>query len=260
MVFAPCIAHADNAEAIDYRKHVMRTLGEHADALAMIVQRKAPAENFKVHVKALALASTQALESFETKAEGGHAKGEIWKSWPDFSTRMNQLVSNLAALDKAAQAGGMAAAAPKIQSLLTCKGCHDTYATLSTPASKPEPDAVTYRHHVMNAIDAQSSAVGQILSGEIQNGDLASNFEVLAVTASGALKAFEPKVPGGEASALVWTQWPDFSKRMNEFAHKTAEAAKVAREQGNEAAMPVAMEALMCKNCHDSFRSKPPGD
>ena len=256
-VFLTAAAHAEDAERIDYRRHVMRTLGEHSAALQMIAQKKAPAENFKLHVRALALASTQALKAFEPHAEGGNAKAEVWKNWPDFSARLQRMVASLAELEKVTDSGGVTVALPKLKGAGACQGCHDVYMARTAPVAAPvEPDAVKYRHHIMNAIDAQSSAVGQILSMEITDGDLASNFGVLAATAAGALKAFEPKVPGGEAKPEVWTQWADFSLRMNAFARKTADAARVAREQGNEAALPSAMEALMCKNCHDTYRAK----
>lgn len=127
----PMAAQADDADTIDYRKHVMATLGSQAGALFMILQQKAPPDNFANHVKALALTSAQALKAFEPNVVGGTSKGEskaeIWSNWDDFSGKMNELVSKLEALDKAAQEGGMAAAAPMVKEAFTCKGCHDEY-------------------------------------------------------------------------------------------------------------------------------------
>src|SRR4051812_11894527 len=48
-VTLPGIARADNQDVIDYREHIMKTLGETAQSLTMIMQGKAPAENFAVH-------------------------------------------------------------------------------------------------------------------------------------------------------------------------------------------------------------------
>jgi adenylosuccinate lyase len=254
----PASARADDAEAIDYRRHVMRTLGEQIEALAMTVQKKAPAENFNWHVKTLALASTQALKAFEPKVEGGNSKPEVWTSWKDFAVRMNEMVTKLAALDQKAQQGGMAAAAAKVQASLSCQGCHDAYAKqLPAIATQGAPkDAVKYREYVMNTLDAQSSALGQILSTEIPDDNLVSHLDVIAATAATATKAFEPKVPGGEAKPTVWSNWPDFSKRMNEFAQRTADTAKIAHDQGKEAALNAVVEALTCKGCHDTYREK----
>ncbi len=61
---------------------------------------------------------------------------------------------------------------------------------------------------------------------------------------------------GGEAKPDVWSNWPDFSKRMKEFAQKTGEMAKVANEQGNEAALANVVDALSCKSCHDVYRAE----
>ena len=59
-----------------------------------------------------------------------------------------------------------------------------------------------------------------------------------------------------DAKPEVWTNWPDFSKRMNEFAQKTAEVAKIAREKGKEAAMTNVLDALPCKPCHEKYRTE----
>ena len=118
---------ADPTDVIDYRKHVMKTLGEQAAAMAMTLQGKAPAENFTLHVQALASAASTALVAFEPKVPGGESKPEVWAKWDDFSKRMKELAANTADLAKTAQAGGAAAAGPKLQAALTCKGCHDIY-------------------------------------------------------------------------------------------------------------------------------------
>jgi cytochrome c556 len=256
-VAAP-IVHADNAEVIDYRQHVMRTLGEQAQALAMVAQKQAPAENFEHHVAALAAASTQALKAFESKAPGGHAKPGIWDRWKDFSDRMSQLVANLSELDETARTAGMAAAIPRVKELLTCTSCHDAYRTpLALQNAKADPaNAIRYRQHMMNSIDAQSAALGQILAGEIADDNLSSHLEVLALTATSSLEAFEPRVPGGEARDAIWRNWPDFAERMKTFAQKTTQAARIARESGHDAALPVIVDALNCKGCHDTYREK----
>jgi cytochrome c556 len=82
--------------------------------------------------------------------------------------------------------------------------------------------------------------------------------EIIAQAASTALKSFEPRVEGGDAKAEVWAQWDDFSARMREFAERTAAMATTAREQGKDEALLQAMDALTCKQCHDTYRVKKP--
>jgi cytochrome c556 len=50
----------------------------------------------------------------------------VWANWAEFSKRLDDLVAATAEMDKAAKAGGLAAAVVKMQSL-PCKGCHDNY-------------------------------------------------------------------------------------------------------------------------------------
>jgi cytochrome c556 len=259
LVFAQGVARAEGAEFIDYRQHIMKTLGEQAQALAMIVQQKAPAENLQLHVEALAMASTQALKAFEPQVEGGNSKPEVWAQWPDFSTRMRQMVEGIAQLQKLGKAGNRSAMASKMSALLACDGCHGAY--LESPLSPAvrttgEPSAVEYREHVMTSLDAQSAALGQILSTEIPPANLTSHLQAIALIGASSKKAFEPKVPGGQAKPEVWSRWPDFSRRMDEFAQKTAQAAALASAQGADAALPGIMDALTCKVCHEIYRTK----
>jgi cytochrome c556 len=121
-------------------------------------------------------------------------------------------------------------------------------------ASDKDKAVIEYRQHIMKTLNEQSGALGQILSTVVPDTNTQAHLQAIALAASLASKAFEPKVQGGEAKPDVWSNWPDFSKRMNEFAQKTAEMAKTAKEQGNEAALAMVVDALSCKACHDTYR------
>ncbi len=131
VLVAPAVAQADDQDVMNYRKQVMKTMGEQAAAMNMTLQGKAPAEQFVSHVRTLHLASTQALKAFEPKVVGdgstGSAKQEVWANWADFSKRMNEQVAKLAALEKAAMEGGAAKAGPMIQTTMDCRSCHENY-------------------------------------------------------------------------------------------------------------------------------------
>ena len=124
---APFVARADDKDVIDYRQHIMKTLGEQAASLGMIMQMKAPPTNFAAHAQVLADTAAMALVAFEPKVTGGEAKPDVWAKYDDFSKRMKELAANTADFAKTAKAGGMAAAGPKMKDTLTCKGCHDLY-------------------------------------------------------------------------------------------------------------------------------------
>lgn len=117
-------------------------------------------------------------------------------------------------------------------------------------------DIIDYRQHIMKTLNEQSAALGQILSTTVPGENTSAHLQTIALAASLALKAFEPKVPGGEAKPEVWANWPDFSKRMTAFAQKTAEMAKISKEQGNDAALQNVVDALSCKACHDVYRAE----
>ena len=121
-------------------------------------------------------------------------------------------------------------------------------------ARADDKDVIEYRKHIMNTLNEQSAALGQILSTVVPDDNAVAHINAIALTASTALKAFEPKVPGGQARPDVWANWADFSKRMNEFAQRTAQAAKVAKEQGKEAALSNILDQLTCKSCHEVYR------
>ena len=121
-----------------------------------------------------------------------------------------------------------------------------------------DQDVIDYRKHIMETLDAQVAALGMIMAGAIPDDNVVAHLDIIAATAATALKAFEPKVEGGDSKPEVWAQWDDFSARMNEFAARTAAMAKTAHEQGKDEALLQAMDALSCKQCHDTYRVKKP--
>jgi len=120
-------------------------------------------------------------------------------------------------------------------------------------ASADDQSVVEYRQQIMKTLSEQTAALGKILSGAIPDTNAVAHMETLALTASTALKAFEPKVPGGEARPEVWTNWDDFSKRMKKFADTSAQMSKAAQEDGKDAGLAYVIEALSCKGCHDTY-------
>lgn len=119
-------AAADDQDVIDYRRHIMTTMGEQVAILGMILEKRAPATDLAIHAQILAITATTAKMAFEPEIHGGDAKPEVWAKWDDFTKRLAVLVAATADLSRAARDGGAAAVGPKMQAL-DCKGCHDTY-------------------------------------------------------------------------------------------------------------------------------------
>jgi cytochrome c556 len=123
-------------------------------------------------------------------------------------------------------------------------------------ARADDGDVIDYRQHIMNTLEEQSKALGLILSGAVPDDNAVAHLEILALTASTALQAFAPRVPGGRAKPDVWKDWTDFSTRMNVFAAKTAELVKTAKARGTHAGLDGVAAALTCKGCHELYREE----
>jgi cytochrome c556 len=127
---------------------------------------------------------------------------------------------------------------------------------LGPMAHADDQDAIDYRQLIMKQLDAEAAALGMISSGQVPPDSLTFQSRALANSAKSALKAFEPKVAGGEAKPEVWAKWDDFSKRMQVFAQKSEEMAKVSESGNVQKVTELMTDALACKACHDVYRQK----
>lgn len=121
------VAVADDQDTVDYRKHVMKSLGEQLGAIDMIVAKKAPPDAFAVHLKTIAIIASQAKVAFEANVPGGNSKPEVWSHWADFAKRLDAMTAAAAGLAKDADAGQAATVGPKVRTALDCEGCHTAY-------------------------------------------------------------------------------------------------------------------------------------
>jgi cytochrome c556 len=122
----PAIARADDQDAIDYRQHVMKTLGDQMTLINQILQKKADPGDLGTFTQILAIAATTARGAFMPNVAGGRSKPNVWSNWTDFSKQLDALVTSTDDLAKAARAGGVTAAASKVAAL-NCMSCHNTY-------------------------------------------------------------------------------------------------------------------------------------
>ena len=94
----------------------------------------------------------------------------------------------------------------------------------------------------------------RVRGAQIEGDNLVAHVQAIALTAQTALKSFEPKVQGGESKTEVWAQWPDFEKKMKDFAVGTAKLVDVAKAGGANAVNEAMVDALTCKGCHDTYK------
>jgi cytochrome c556 len=122
------------------------------------------------------------------------------------------------------------------------------------PSRADDQDVIDYRTHVMKTLDEQMGAIGMILENKVPADNFATHLKVLAITATQAKKAFEPKVPGGNAKPEVWSNWADFSKRLDELVSTTADLASAAQHDSVAVVGAKLRSTLKCKSCHETYR------
>lgn len=125
-VIAPAIARADDQDQIDYRQHVMNTMGDQMLLINQIIHKQAPADSLATFAQILALTAMTAQSAFKPNVAGGDSKPSVWTNWPDFSKRLDALVASTADLANAAKAGDPSAVASKVAAL-GCMSCHQLY-------------------------------------------------------------------------------------------------------------------------------------
>jgi cytochrome c556 len=127
LLAASAAAFGDDQDVIDYRQHVMKTIGEQVGAIQLILENRVPADNLAAHLKAIAATAPQAKSAFTPEVAGGRSKPEVWANWDDFSRRLEKFAAGAQEIADAAAAGDAAAAAARLPATLDCKGCHETY-------------------------------------------------------------------------------------------------------------------------------------
>lgn len=129
----------------------------------------------------------------------------------------------------------------------------------SSPAvPADDQDAIDYRNHIMQTLEEQLAAIDLILDRKAPSDNLAVHARVLAVTALQAKQAFTPKVPGGKSRLEVWSNWPDFARRLDALVAATDGLAKVAKTGGAVALGPKLKSTLDCEGCHAMYMTQPP--
>lgn len=124
---APGAATGDDQDVIDYRQHVMKTIGEQVGAIQLILENRVPADNLVAHLQAIAATAPQAKSAFAPEVAGGRSKPEVWANWDDFSRRLDKFAAGAREVADAAASGDAAAAAARLPAALDCKGCHEAY-------------------------------------------------------------------------------------------------------------------------------------
>lgn len=128
---------------------------------------------------------------------------------------------------------------------------------LAPAVTAEDQDAVEYRGHVMQTLAEQLAAIDMVVEHKAPADSLAIHAKVLAIAATQAKKAFEPKVPGGKSRPEVWSNWPDFARRLDAMVAAADSLAKAARAGDPASVTPRLKSALDCEACHALYMTPP---
>lgn len=129
-------------------------------------------------------------------------------------------------------------------------------STVTANLSKEEAEGIIFeRQQLMLALEKDSELLGEIAAGLKPADKLPEVTRSIANAAKDMKATFEPRIPGGRSKPEVWTNWPDYSARMDTFAQKAEEMAKLGEQRNLPAVTAMLGAALPCKQCHDVYRA-----
>ncbi len=117
-------------------------------------------------------------------------------------------------------------------------------------------DPVFHRQQVMDALDDEAEALGSIAARVTPPTKMAEHAHNVARLAREAYESFKPNAPGGKAKPEVWTNWADYSAKMEAFVANADKLAAAADTGDVNAVTELLVDALPCKGCHDVYRQK----
>ena len=125
------------------------------------------------------------------------------------------------------------------------------------PAAHPEAEGIIFeRQQIMTRLGDDADKLGKVVAGQLPADQLAPAARALAQGARESVDAFKQQVPGGRSKPEVWSNNADFSARMEKFAVNAEAMAKAAEGGDKGAVLGLMVEAMPCKECHDTYREK----
>lgn len=136
---------------------------------------------------------------------------------------------------------------------LYCLFCAIVFSTSAPSAFADPQDTIDHRVHIMRTIREQSEILSLIDQKKAPADHVAVHAQVLALNVASAKAAFQPNVPGGRAKPEVWSQWAEFSKKLDALNAAASDLVK-STKSGGTASLGSKLAALDCKGCHESYR------
>lgn len=121
--------------------------------------------------------------------------------------------------------------------------------------SKDEIETLIYeRQQVMGQLEKDAELLGEIVAGIEPKEKLAATTASLAKGARETHSAFMMKIPGGRTKPEAWSNWADYSGRLDNFVASTAKLEQLGATGSVVAVTDILGDAMPCKACHDLYR------
>ncbi|MET1755851.1 cytochrome c [Novosphingobium sp. RD2P27] len=134
-------------------------------------------------------------------------------------------------------------------------GLTGTADAADTAISKEEADGIIFeRQNLMLQLEKDAELLGEIAAGIKPADQLAEVTRSIAESAAASKAAFEPRVPGGRSKPEVWSNWADYSQRLDAFERDTRQLAELGAKGDLAGVTGMLGSALPCKECHDVYR------
>jgi cytochrome c556 len=117
-------------------------------------------------------------------------------------------------------------------------------------------DPVLRRQLIMQQVDEDAESLGMIAAGLEPKTKMLERARSVAKSARESYEAFKQNAPGGHAKPEIWSNWADYSAKMEAWVANADKMVKAAEANDLNGVTEVMVDALPCKGCHDVYRQR----
>jgi cytochrome c556 len=115
---------------------------------------------------------------------------------------------------------------------------------------------VLKRQLIMQQVDEDAEALGMIAAGLEPKTKMLEHAKSIAKSARESYDAFKQNAPGGRAKPEIWSNWADYSAKMEAWIANADKMVAAAEKGDSNGVTEIMVEALPCKGCHDVYRER----
>lgn len=117
-------------------------------------------------------------------------------------------------------------------------------------------DPVLRRQLIMQQVEEDAEALGMIAAGLEPKTKMLEHTRSVAKSARESYEAFKQNAPGGRAKPEIWSNWADYSAKMEAWIANADKMVAAAEKGDSNGVTEIMVEALPCKGCHDVYRER----